>query len=72
MLKAFLERNRHKTGPQLEKELGNGASLFLTRVSSWLRLNYLLGFAIGAQLEVITVFVAASSGHHFLTEFLEV
>lgn len=72
MLKAFLTRNRHKTGPQLEKEFGNGASLFLTRISSWLRLNYLLGFAVGIQLEAIAVFVAASSGHRFLTEFLEV
>lgn len=72
MLKAFLTRNRNKTGPQLEKEFGNGASLFLTRVSSWLRLNYLLGFAVGLQLEVVAVFVAASSGHRFLTEFLEV
>jgi len=72
MLKAFLARNRHKTGPQLEKEFSNGASLFLTRVSSWLRLNYLLGFAVALQLEVIAVFAAASSGHRFLTEFLEV
>jgi len=72
MLKAFLVRNRHKTGPQLEKEFGNGASLFLTRISSWLRLNYLLGFAVGLQLEAVAVFVAASSGHRFLTEFLEV
>ena len=24
MLKAFLTRNKHKTGPQLEKEFGNG------------------------------------------------
>merc|ERR1711998_458330 len=72
MLKAFLARNRHKTGPQLEKEFGNGASLFLTRISSWLRLNYLLGFAVGLQLEAVGVFVSASSGNRYLTEFLEV
>lgn len=72
MLKAFIQRNTHKTGPQLEKEFSNGASLFLTRVSSWLRLTYLLGFALSLQLDVITIFIAASSGHRFLTEFLEV
>jgi len=72
MLKAFITRNTHKTGPQLEKELGNGASLFLTRVSSWLRLTHLLGFALSLQLDVITIFIAASSGHRFLIEFLEV
>jgi len=72
MLKAFIVRNTHKTGPQLEKEFGNGASLFLTRVSSWLRLTHLIGFALSLQLDVITIFIAASSGHRFLTEFLEV
>lgn len=35
----FVERNQGKTGPQLELELGNGASLFLTRISAWLRLT---------------------------------
>lgn len=32
MLKAFLVRNRHKTGPQLEKEFGNGALIFVIHV----------------------------------------
>lgn len=39
ILEEFIAHNRNKTGPQLERELGNGASLFLTRISAWLRLT---------------------------------
>lgn len=31
-------------------EYGNGASLFLTRVTAWLRLTYLLGIDVALQL----------------------
>ena len=40
ILAEFIKENRYKTGPQLEKELNNGASLFLTRITAWLRLTY--------------------------------
>ena len=39
ILKDFIKENKHKTGPQLEKELNNGASLLLTRITAWLRLT---------------------------------
>ena len=39
ILNEFIRGNWNKTGPQLEKELGNGASLFLARISAWLRLT---------------------------------
>ncbi|KAI9199221.1 uncharacterized protein BJ171DRAFT_570610 [Polychytrium aggregatum] len=79
----FVANNRHKTGPQLEREFGNGASLFLNRVTSWLRLTthyyshgasirYLLGYNLALQLQAVSIFVSASSGHRFLSEFLEV
>lgn len=40
ILTEFIKNNKFKTGPQLEKELNNGASLFLTRITAWLRLTY--------------------------------
>lgn len=40
ILKDFIQANLNKTRPQLEKELNNGASLFLTRITAWLRLTY--------------------------------
>jgi hypothetical protein len=68
----FIQRNQGKTGPQLELELGNGASLFLTRISAWLRLTYLMGTNISLQIRAVSVFIGASGGHRFLAEFLEV
>ena len=56
----------------MEMEYGNGASLFLTRISAWLRLTYLLGIEVALQLQAIHIFLSAASGHRFLTEFLEV
>ncbi|KAJ3124126.1 hypothetical protein HK100_011355 [Physocladia obscura] len=72
ILQEFVTSNRNKTGPQLEKELGNGASLFLTRITAWLRLTYLLNFNISLQLQAISIFISAASGSRFLAEFLEV
>ncbi|EGF80626.1 hypothetical protein BATDEDRAFT_24394 [Batrachochytrium dendrobatidis JAM81] len=39
ILREFVASNDNKIGPQIEKEFGNGASLFLTRISAWLRLT---------------------------------
>ena len=43
ILADFVAQCRLMTGPQLERALGNGASLLLARISSWLRLSYALG-----------------------------
>ena len=67
----FIRANRNRTGPQLEREYGNGASLLLARLSAWLRLTYLLGLGVHSLLSAISIFVAASSGSRFLTEFIE-
>ncbi|KAJ3014746.1 hypothetical protein HKX48_004984 [Thoreauomyces humboldtii] len=72
ILQEFVTHNRNKTGPQLEREFSNGASLFLTRLSAYLRLSYLLGHSLALQLQAINIFISASSGHRFLAEFLEV
>lgn len=39
ILRDFIKNNKNKTGPQLERELFYGASLFLTRLTAWLRLT---------------------------------
>jgi hypothetical protein len=72
ILKDFIKNNKNKTGPQLERELFYGASLFLTRLTAWLRLTYLLGNDILLLLQAIDIFISATSGHRFLTEFLEI
>ena len=72
VLQSFIEYNSGKTGPELEQEFGNGGSLFLTRLHAWLRLTYLLGHSLSLQLQALSIFVSASSGHRFLAEFMEV
>lgn len=38
ILTTFIETNQGKTGPELELEFSQGASLFLIRVTTWLRI----------------------------------
>ena len=37
----FIAQNENKTGPELEAEFAQAASLFLSRLTAWLRLTYL-------------------------------
>jgi len=50
-------------GPELEKEFGNGASLFLTRICAYLRTVNMTGGPVGLALQAISVFVGSASGH---------
>lgn len=40
ILEDFIGQNYNKTGPELEAEFAHAASLFLTRLTAWLRLTY--------------------------------
>jgi hypothetical protein len=40
MLLDFISQNRNKTGPELEQEFAQAASLFLTRLTALLKLTY--------------------------------
>lgn len=40
ILDDFIAQNQNKTGPELEQEFAQAASLFLTRLTAWLRLTY--------------------------------
>jgi len=62
ILSNFLINNYGKTGPELEQELGQCASLFLNRLTAWLRLTYMMGACIGKQLQAIQIFLSATSG----------
>ena len=42
ILVEFIKANRNKTGPQLERDFGNSASLFLIRLTSWFRLTLVM------------------------------
>lgn len=40
ILDNFIKTNKGKTSPELEQEFSQGASLFLVRLTTWLRLMY--------------------------------
>ncbi|XP_048457644.1 armadillo-like helical domain containing protein 1 isoform X2 [Rhincodon typus] len=61
MLNDFINTNKGKTGPELELQFAQGASLFLTRLTAWLRLTYMVGTCVTEQLQAIGVFLSATS-----------
>ena len=40
ILQDFVAQNQHRTAPELDAEFADAASLFFTRLTSWLRLSY--------------------------------
>ena len=68
----FVYHNQNKTGTEIEEMLANSASLFLARITAWLRLTYMIGTCIAEQLEVLKIFLGASCSNKFLAEFMEV
>lgn len=50
ILNNFILANNGKTGPELEMEFSQGASLFLARLTAWLRLTYPLLWRAGVQM----------------------
>ncbi|KAB0358147.1 hypothetical protein FD754_002303 [Muntiacus muntjak] len=72
ILNNFIEANQGKTAPELEQEFSQGASLFLVRLTTWLRLTYMTGSPLDKLLRSIGVFLSAVSSNRYLIEFLEV
>ncbi|XP_008282128.1 armadillo-like helical domain containing protein 1 [Stegastes partitus] len=71
MLNTFLSRNTGKTFYELELEFAQVASLFLARLSTWMRLTYMFGTFLGLQLKAIGIFLSASSYDQYLMEFTQ-
>ncbi|KAK1801423.1 hypothetical protein P4O66_022690, partial [Electrophorus voltai] len=72
MLQEFLTRNAGKTSMELELEFAQAGSLFLTRITAWMRLtlfSYMFGTYLELQLRALEVFLSAAG--RYLMEFLE-
>ncbi|XP_074122227.1 armadillo-like helical domain containing protein 1 isoform X3 [Sminthopsis crassicaudata] len=72
ILDKFIRFNHSKTAPELEQEFSQGASLFLARLTTWLRLSYMAGACLKKLLKSIGIFLSAVSCNRYLVEFLEV
>ncbi|NXI97740.1 ARMD1 protein, partial [Psophia crepitans] len=70
ILDNFIKSNDGKTEPELELEFSQGASLFLARLTAWLRMTYMYSTCLNKLLKSIGIFLSAASG--YLTEFLEI
>ncbi|XP_068095632.1 armadillo-like helical domain containing protein 1 [Hyperolius riggenbachi] len=72
ILNNFIDCNQGKTGPELEQEFSQGASLFLARLTTWLRLSYMFGTCLKEILQSISIFLSAASSGRYKVEFVEV
>ncbi|XP_051480543.1 armadillo-like helical domain containing protein 1 [Apus apus] len=71
ILDNFIKSNEGKTEPELELEFSQGGSLFLARLTVWLRMSYMYSTCLRKVFKSIGIFLSAASGHRYLTEFLE-
>ncbi|XP_026201222.1 armadillo-like helical domain containing protein 1 [Anabas testudineus] len=71
MLNTFVTQNTGKTFYELELQFAQVASLFLARLTTWMRLTYMFGTYLGLQLKAIWIFLATSNHDQYLMEFLE-
>ncbi|NXT86355.1 ARMD1 protein, partial [Anhinga rufa] len=72
ILDNFIKSNDGKTEPELELEFSQGASLFLARLTAWLRMTYMYSTCLNKLLKSIGIFLSAASGRRYITEFLEI
>uniref|UniRef100_A0A8C0HQB9 Armadillo like helical domain containing 1 n=1 Tax=Buteo japonicus TaxID=224669 RepID=A0A8C0HQB9_9AVES len=72
ILDNFIESNNGKTEPELELEFSQGASLFLARLTAWLRMTYMYSTCLDKLLKSIGIFLSAASGRRYIIEFLEI
>ncbi|NXW48947.1 ARMD1 protein, partial [Nyctiprogne leucopyga] len=71
ILDNFIKSNDGKTEPELELEFSQGASLFLARLTAWLRMTYTYSTCLNKLLKSVGIFLSAASGRGYLIEFLE-
>ncbi|XP_069718290.1 LOW QUALITY PROTEIN: armadillo-like helical domain containing protein 1 [Phaenicophaeus curvirostris] len=71
ILDNFIECHDGKTEQELELEFSQGASLFLARLTAWLRVTYRYSTCLNKLLKSIGIFLSAASGHRYVIEFLE-
>ncbi|XP_063283244.1 armadillo-like helical domain containing protein 1 [Pelobates fuscus] len=71
IMKDFISFNKGKTGPELEQEFSQGSSLFLARLTTWLKLSYMFGTCLSEILQSISVFLSATCSNRYKVEFVE-
>uniref|UniRef100_A0A5K3F0Z2 TIR domain-containing protein n=1 Tax=Mesocestoides corti TaxID=53468 RepID=A0A5K3F0Z2_MESCO len=60
LLQDFIDQHWNRSGPELELELAQMASLFLARICVWVKLTYMNGVCLTEQLQVLYIFLSAA------------
>ncbi|XP_075895473.1 armadillo-like helical domain containing protein 1 [Nelusetta ayraudi] len=71
MLKSFLAQNSGKMFYELELDFAQVASLFLARLTTWMRLTYRFEASLALQLKAVGIFLSTVAYDQYLNEFLE-
>ncbi|KAM5148894.1 armadillo-like helical domain containing protein 1 isoform 2-T2 [Mantella aurantiaca] len=72
ILNNFIAFHQGKTAPELEEEFSQGGSLFLARITTWLRLSYMFGTSLKEILQSVSIFLSAAGSGRYKVEFVEV
>lgn len=68
ILSKLVQKHRNSTTSELEDDLGPAALLLFTRITTWLRLTYQLGYELSVQLTAISLFL---QGQRYVSTFAE-
>ena len=60
ILRNFIANNQSKTGPEIEEQFAHASSLFLARISAWLRLSYPFSNRFISSVTSIYIFIKFS------------
>ncbi|XP_040216896.1 armadillo-like helical domain containing protein 1 [Rana temporaria] len=72
ILNNFITSNQGRTAPELEEEFSQGGSLFLARITTWLRLSYMFGTCLKEILQSVSIFLSSAGSARYKVEFVEV
>ncbi|KAM9848927.1 armadillo-like helical domain containing protein 1 [Aulostomus maculatus] len=70
ILRNFVAQNTGKTFYELEQRFAYISSLFLARLTTWMKLTYMFGTCLELQLKAIGIYLSASSHDQYLLEFV--
>lgn len=62
ILQDFVAANKNRTGAELDEQFADAASLFLARLTAYLRLTYMTGISLQEILQALQIFLSASGG----------
>lgn len=70
MAESFLAENRERGAREMEELHGNSMALLLSRFTAWLRLTYLVGYALNVQIQAIQLLLRSVDDETTMLDFV--